>query len=75
MDMNGGNEGGKEKRKEGLGIILRVLRVWREPIKLLYPKVFPSISTHSTTPNQQVKAVHNTSCSLAFTHPPLFHLT
>ena len=46
MDMNGGNEGGKEKRKEGLGIILRVLRVWREPIKLLYPKVFPSTSTH-----------------------------
>ena len=34
-----------------LGIILRVLRVWREPIKLLYPKVFPSTNTHSPTPN------------------------
>ena len=51
MDMNGGKEGGKEKRKEGLGIILRVLRVWRESIKLLYPKVFLSRSTHSTIPN------------------------
>ena len=49
--MNGGNEGGKEKRKEGLGIILRVLRVWREPIKWLYPKVFPSTSTYSPIPN------------------------
>ena len=49
--MNGGNEGRKDKRKEGLGIILRVLRVWREPIKLLYPKVFPSTNTHSPTPN------------------------
>ena len=51
MDMNGGNEEGKEKRKEGLGIILRVLKVCREPIKLLYPKVFPSTSTHSPIPN------------------------
>ena len=46
-----GREGGKEKRKEGWGIILRVLRVWREPIKLLYPKVFLSTSTHSPIPN------------------------
>ena len=51
MDMNGGNEGGKEKRKEGLGIILMVLRVWRETINLLYPKVFLSTSTDSPTPN------------------------
>ena len=49
--MNGGNEGRKDKRKEGLGIILRVLKVWRESIKLLYPKVFPSTSTHSPIPN------------------------
>ena len=49
--MESGREGGKEKRKEGSGIILRVLRVWREPIKLLYPKVFSSTSTHSPIPN------------------------
>ena len=49
--MNGGSQGGKEGRKEGLGIILRVLRVWREPVKLLYPKVFPSTSTHAPIPN------------------------
>ena len=46
-----GREGGKEKRKEGSGIILRVLRIWREPIKLLYAKVFQSTSTHSPIPN------------------------
>ena len=49
--MESGREGEKEKRKEGSGIILRVLRVWREPIKLLYPKVFSSTSTHSPIPN------------------------
>ena len=44
-------EGGKEKRKAGSGKILRVLRVWREPLELLYPKVFLSTSTHSPIPN------------------------
>ena len=49
--MNGENEGGKQKRKEGLILILRVLKVCREPIKLPYPKVFLSTSTHSPIPN------------------------
>ena len=45
-----GREGGKEKN-ESSDKILRVLRVCREPIKLLYPKMFLSTSTHSPIPN------------------------